>query len=145
VGLFSSHANDLRVLHGLLEPVSAPRATPVVGQVRTRTVQRRIVGAEAEAVVTAYRSGRSVYELAVEHSCHRTTISGILKRSGVAMRRTPPSDSQIREMVRLYKSGLSLVRVGERVGYSGDTVHRYLREQGVRMRVGFGGPVRHRE
>ena len=105
-------------------------------------VQRRITGEEADAVVAGYRAGKSVYELATEHSCHRTTISGILKRSGVTMRRTPAREDQILEMVRLYESGLSLARVSERVGFSDKTVHHYLRERGVRMRNGYGGPTR---
>lgn len=92
--------------------------------------------------MASYRAGKSVYELAAEHSCHRTTISGILKRSGVTMRRKPARETQIREMVRLYESGLSLAKVGERVGFSDGTVHRYLRERGVRMREVHGGPPR---
>lgn len=58
------------------------------------------------------------------------------------MRRKPAREAQVREMVRLYESGLSLVRVGERVGFSDKTVHRYLRDRGVRMREGYGGPAR---
>ena len=83
-----------------------------------------------------------MYELATEYSCHRTTISRILKCNNVPMRRKPAREAQIREMVRLYESGLSLVKVGERVGFSDGTVHRYLRERGVRIREGYGGPAR---
>lgn len=142
VGLASCYANPLRYLQPYLLEAAVQPATPVTRVPRLRVTQRRITGDEVQAVLAGYRAGKSVYELATEHSCHRTTIRGILKRSGVTMRRIPAREDQIREMVRLYESGLSLVKVGEQVGFSDGTVHRYLREQGVPMRDGHGGPTR---
>jgi len=142
VGLTSCFANPLRYLHPLLLEAAAPPAIPTDRAERARPAQRRITGGEAETAVAGYRAGKSVYELATEHACHRTTIGGILKRSGVTTRRKPAREAQIREMIRLYESGLSLVKVGERVGFSDKAVHRYLRERAVRMREGYGGPTR---
>ncbi len=141
VGLASCYANPLRYLQPYLLEAAAQPATPVTRASRSRVTQRRITGDEGEAVVAGYRAGKSVYELATEHSCHRTTISGILKRNSVTMRRASAREDQIREMVRLYASGLSLVDVARRVGISAKTVHTHLRDQGVPMR----GPHDRRE
>lgn len=73
-------------------------------------------------------------QLAAEHSCHRTTISGLLKRHGIAVRRQLVSEEQATEMIRLYDSGLSVARIGEYLGLADTTVHRHLRELGVRIR-----------
>ncbi|MBF4462277.1 MULTISPECIES: hypothetical protein [unclassified Rathayibacter] len=49
-----------------------------------------------------------------------------MNHPNVAMRRTPPSDATIAEMVRLYESALSLQRVGERVNANAATVRKYI-------------------
>ncbi|PRB41848.1 helix-turn-helix domain containing protein [Arthrobacter sp. MYb23] len=74
------------------------------------------------ARATAYEAGKTVYELAAEYGCHRVTISGALKRQGVALRRTSPTAEQIDEMVRLYESGPSLARIGEQFAMNASTV-----------------------
>lgn len=109
--------------------------TPVDHKARNqRSAQRRIPTDEVESIIAGYRAGVPVYQLAAEHRCHRTTISGLLKRHGVAARRGAVSDHQIQEMVQLYKSGLSLALVGERLGLADTTVHRHLRRWGVQVR-----------
>ncbi len=65
---------------------------------------------------------------------HRRTVSNILHRSQVPMRRRGLSPEQIDEAARLYGEGWSLVRIGERMGMDLTTVLTRLRERGVRMR-----------
>ncbi|MDA8277536.1 MAG: hypothetical protein M0Z45_05000 [Actinomycetota bacterium] len=50
------------------------------------------------------------------------------------MRHQPPKATMIDEMVLLYTSGLSLVRVGDKVGVNAATVANHLRDRGVEMR-----------
>jgi hypothetical protein len=135
VGLASCHANPWHYLHPLLLEAAARPVAPVERKPRTqRSAQRRIPADEVDAIIAGYRAGVPVHQLAAEHSCHRTTISGLLKRHGITARRQPVSQGQLREMVRLYESGLSLARVGERLGLADTTVHRHLLARGIRTR-----------
>ena len=79
-------------------------------------------------------AGGTVYDLAREFDCHRVTISAVLKRRGVTLRRLSPSDEQVAEMIRLYESGLSLSNVGEHLGFTATTVLHRIRAAGKTTR-----------
>ncbi len=74
------------------------------------------------------------------------TISGHLDRAGVRRRPRSLSEAQIDEAVELYesglslekKSGLSLEKIGNRLGFDSTTVLKELRLRGVRMRDTHG-------
>ena len=104
---------------------------------RERKPQPRISEARADQIVEAYIAGGTVYELAREFDCHRVTISAVLKRRGVTLRRLSPSDEQVAEMIRLYESGLSLSKVGERLGFNATTVLHRLRAAGHTIRSSY--------
>lgn len=105
---------------------------------RKRTTQPRLSDETANQIVRAYAAGKTVYELAAEHGCHRVTISATLKRQGIALRRTSPTAAQVDEMIRLYESALSLAMVGERFGTHASTVLARLRKNDVRTRDAHG-------
>lgn len=102
--------------------------------VKVRQRQVRLDEANVAAVVAGYEAGATVYELAGRFGCERRTVSDHLRRANVVMRRTPPSNEIVAEMVRLYESGLSLQRVGERVNADAATVRKYIGLAGVRIR-----------
>jgi hypothetical protein len=106
------------------------------GPIRQR--QRRLSAAQVQQMTTRYLEGATVYQLAIEFDVCRSKVSERLKENGVRMRLTPPSDQDVREMVRLYESGLSLAAVGKSIGKSVGTVKRYLQEYGVRTRDTHG-------
>ena len=136
VGLFSSHSNLLYEVHRHLTPGdsgSRPERYP-----RPSRALRQITDSAKQKIIDGYREGMTVYELAAHHQCHRTTVSEVLKRNGVKLRRTPAPADQIQEMIRLYESGLSLARVGERFGVNASTVLKHLRERGVPTRKSHG-------
>lgn len=85
-------------------------------------------------MVERYLDGGTVYELAAEFGIDRSTVANRLKQAGVTMRRQPPTDGMIEEMVRLYETGASLVRVGERIGVNAATVANHLRKRDIAMR-----------
>lgn len=85
-----------------------------------------------------YQTGATVYQLAQEFGISRHTVSDRLKKAGITMRLQPPRSELIDEMVGLYVSGLSLVEVGDLVGTSPGTVHRYTRIRGIQMRDSHG-------
>lgn len=137
MGLFSSYANDMRKAHRQLSTEPA-RALPQENGRRKRATQPRLSDEKVGQIVTAYETGKTVYELAAEYGCHRVTISTVLKRQGVALRGTSPTAAQIDEMVRLYESGLSLARVGDRFGMNASTVLAQLRKRKIRTRDAHG-------
>lgn len=103
-----------------------------------RQYQRPFTADEVVELVQRYKAGTTTYELAALYGCKRQTISGKLRSAGVMLRMDSPSEEQIDEMVRLYESGLSLVRVGDRIGVSARTVLKYLRKRAVRVRDSRG-------
>ncbi len=60
---------------------------PRVVESRPRQAQRRLSEADELAVVAAYQSGKSVYEVGELFKIHRTTASAIMQRRGVKLRR----------------------------------------------------------
>lgn len=112
-------------------PTTTPVDTPKAGH---RQVQHRLTANETEALIAKYRAGASIRDLAVEFRCGPTTVRKKIKAAGLTLPLTPPTKVQIDEMVRLYESGLSLARTGQRVGFTSKTVQKYLRGRGVRVR-----------
>lgn len=85
-----------------------------------------------------YEAGATVYELAAEFGCHRTTVAERLKKSGVAMRLQPPSPEAIDSMVHLYLSGLSHLVVGKQLDFCANTVRDCLRGRRIQSRDTHG-------
>ncbi len=139
MGLFSSHANKIGKAHGSIKRTSDARApkpsTPLLKKTCPRVTEKK-----AALIVEGYTAGKTVYELADEYRINRVTVSEVLKRQGVKLRRQPPTEEQIRQMARLYESGLSLKKVGDRLGFNATTVRANLLKAGVGMRDSHGRP-----
>jgi hypothetical protein len=54
-----------------------------------KQVQRRLDPTEEQRVIEAYLSGKTVYEVGEQFKIHRTTVSAIMRRQGVTLRRQP--------------------------------------------------------
>jgi DNA-directed RNA polymerase specialized sigma24 family protein len=91
------------------------------------------------ALVEAYRSGKSMKDLASELGIHRTTVSTHLTEQGVPVRRGGLNQKQTAEAVRLYTEGWSSGRLGENFNVSADTVLTALRRAGASIRPRRGG------
>ena len=100
--------------------------------------QRRLTKAQVIEMAARYEEGATVYELAADFGCNRTTVAARLKKAGTVMRLQPSSKEVVHEMVRLYQSGLSLADVGRQVGTSAGTVLRYINDHGVKTRDTHG-------
>jgi hypothetical protein len=70
----------------------------------------------------------------------RRTVSNILHRHGVAMRRRGLSPDQVDDAIHLYTLGWSLARVGDHLGVNHTTVLNKLRERGIPTRDTHGRP-----
>ena len=93
--------------------------------------QRRLTEARVIEMVARYEEGATVYELAAEFSCHRTTVSARLRKAGVSLRLQSPSSKDIDSMVILCKSGLSPSEVGEKLGFCANTVRSSIKERDI--------------
>lgn len=133
MGLFSSHANKIDDLSNELSDEGLMEATQRKTS-SSRKPQPRVSSFKEKRIVAAYCSGHTVYEIAEANEIHRVTVSQVLKRAGVKMRRQPPEPEEVAEMARLYESGLSLVKVGDRLGFNATTVRANLRRAGIAMR-----------
>jgi transposase-like protein len=71
--------------------------------------QRRLTADQIAELVEAYRSGRSMKELASEFGIHRTTVRSHLTEHGVAVRRGGPDQQQTAEAVRLDEEAVETV------------------------------------
>lgn len=136
MGRFREHRSDLRCLMGLREVSLSkpgpplPRTAPQVGQ-----QQHRLNPDQVNELVATYQAGATLKALAARFSLHRVTVIAHLDRRKVARR--PPvglSPAQARGAVQLYEDGLSISGIGVRLGFSPNTVRRYLVEAGVSIR-----------
>ncbi|MBF6177715.1 helix-turn-helix domain-containing protein [Nocardia otitidiscaviarum] len=77
-------------------------------------------------------------KLVLEYRIGKGTVLKLLRDAGVAIRNQGLSDEQVGDATRLYESGLSLARIGERFGVDASTVHKALVRRGVPMRDTHG-------
>jgi DNA-directed RNA polymerase specialized sigma24 family protein len=108
---------------------------------RDRPRRARQLGSEqVEQLIACYHSGATVYELATAFGIERRTVSAILHRHDVPMRRRGPTDEEAEDAERLYLQGWSLARIGNRMKVAADTVRKCLLDRGVTMRDNHGRP-----
>ena len=98
----------------------------LLGPIRQR--QRWLTRAQVIEMAARYEEGATVYELAAEFGCNRTTVSARLKKVGIVMRLQSPGAAAIESMASLYQTGLSYVEIGRQLGYSAIIVRKYLRD-----------------
>jgi transposase-like protein len=102
--------------------------------------QRRLSPDERAALLIEYQAGALVRDLAREWGIGRSTISEILRTSGVR-RPTGLSVDQVLEAQHLYEvERWSLQRIGERFSVAHTTVRRALLTAGLQMRDSHGRP-----
>jgi DNA-directed RNA polymerase specialized sigma24 family protein len=111
---------------------------------RVRQQQKRLRPEEIERLVARYAAGATTYQLAVEFGCHRTTVSGALRRAGIHLQPGGLTEKQIDKAIRLYEFGLSLQRVADQIGSTAHTVRSRLIERGTEMRDTHGRRVKRR-
>jgi len=87
---------------------------------------KRLNQAQIDLLTQRYLDEKTVYELGVEFGIARQTISLILKRNGVPMRRHGLREEQHREVTALREQGWSYARLGERFKVDPWTARNFL-------------------
>ncbi|WP_143446575.1 hypothetical protein [Kibdelosporangium aridum] len=128
--------SKLEALLKKLPTASAPPRSPRRG--RRPGTAKQLDTVQLQKLIKGYLAGATVYQLGAEFGIDRRTVSQILHRHNVPMRRRGLTPEQIDDAVRLYESGWSLARIGERMAVDPTTVHNRLRERGVRTRGPLG-------
>ncbi len=125
---FSELESLIRALPDASKPLRPARRGRLPGSARQLESQ------QVQELIAGYQAGATVYQLGDQFGVDRRTVSAILHRHDVPMRRRGISPDQIEEAVKLYGEGWALARIGERMGVDPTTVLTRLRERGVRMR-----------
>jgi IS30 family transposase len=87
--------------------------------------KRTLSAGEIDRLVEGYRSGSTMKELARQFGVHRVTVSLLVKRAGVPVRRASLDESLRPEIARLRDEGWSYSRPGDRYGVDPATVRRF--------------------
>jgi transposase-like protein len=143
VDLRQSLSNFTPILNRIGSDASAAAIHDVRGEAKRGAAIKRIrrLSANDRAdLVTQYRSGQTVYQLADRYGIHRHTVSKHLRDASVRLRLDGLTREQAAEAPKLYESGLSIVKVAALYGVAPRTVLACLRRHGVTMRDTHGRP-----
>jgi hypothetical protein len=122
----------LRKLPDRTTPSRPPVNRPKSGRAR------QLDADQVQELIASYQDGATVYELGAQFGIDRRTVSNILHRHDVPMRRRGLSPDQVDTGIHLYNLGWSLARVGRHLGTDHTTVLTKLRERGLPTRDTHG-------
>lgn len=138
-GAYSKLEQQVSELEALIKKLPNPsdrlRRAP---KRRVPGTARQLEAEQVQELIAGYQAGATVYDLGRQFGIERRTVSKVLHRNGVSMRRRGLSAEQIDESVRLYEGGWSLAQIGRKLSVDPTTVLTKLRERGVRMRDAHG-------
>lgn len=138
-GAYYNTKDQVRALEALREKLPALDAS-----VRPRTENarrgraRQLNDDQIQQLMDGYQSGWTVYEPGDQFGIERRTVSAILHRHDVPMRRRGLTGKQVDDAIRFYAQGWSLARIAARMGVAPGTVRQRLHERGVTFRDTHG-------
>jgi hypothetical protein len=140
-GTYYNTKPQVEALEALLRKLADPTepAPPPADRPKQRRA-RRLDADQVQELIASYEAGATVYELGTRFGIERRTVSNILKRHDVPMRRRGLSPEQVDDAIHLYNLGWSLARVGKHLGVDHTTVLTKLRERGIPTRDTHGRP-----
>ena len=107
----------------------------------------RMTDLPADEVITRYRSGCTLKQLAAAYGTSDNTVKRLLQRHGVPLRTAsqaarlnaqssdPELGARDRQIVEAYNAGASTVTIGKRYGLGSSSVRNILLRNGVTMRT----------
>ena len=131
--LYSKRGTEAARLRLVLSATATPR--PTEGTKRNRRQrQRRLNMTEVTELIKEYEQHASIKDLAKQFGIHRLTVTALVRRHGVELRRTGLAKEDIAAAAHLYGQGWSLTKLGVKFDVDSTTVWRALRAAGVVMR-----------
>ncbi len=115
----------------------APPASALANEPPRRRA-RRLDPDNVQTLIQDYLAGATTYELGNKFGIDRRTVSAILHRNNIPMRRRGLASEQIDQAIELYKQGWSLARVARHLAVDPATVLNRLGKRGVRTRDTHG-------
>lgn len=113
---------------------------PVPDQQHPRQRAHRLDPEHVQTLIRDYLAGATTYQLGDRFNIDRRTVSAILHRNNIPMRRRGLSPKQVDEAIDLYNLGWSLAKVARHLTVDPVTVLNRLRERGVHTRDTHGRP-----
>lgn len=96
---------------------------------------------EIQTICKMYQSGDSVYKLAKDFECHRSTISAVLKRNGIEVtHRASRKPELVKRVIELYAEFKTPKEIGDIVGIGCGTVRQILKENDIYIRKSWEYP-----
>ncbi len=134
VGLSSCNTEQFGPLIDHLQDTQNRGESAVLSRRQHQIQNRAKITPSEEALFTAeYLAGKSTKQIARESGRSRAAVSSAIKRSGVTIRSSRSSTKEdVQEMVALQASGMSLVKIADRLGFSEKTVWTQLRNAAAR-------------
>lgn len=117
-----------------VEPSTVDVRGPVVREVEK--AQTFLSSAEVDRLVADYMAGVGVGVLAERYGIHRATVATHLRRRNVLRCRPGLDVNEQAEAVRLYRAGMSLRAIGQRMGVDRKAVRALVVTAGVAIRRG---------
>ena len=124
-----------------LNPPADARQINEYGEVEANRMiqqQKRLNAKQIARLVEGYNSGKSVYELAEQFGCHRTTVSRQLKLQGVNVTISKFDSLDADNVTSMYAKQRTLKEISDKYCVGPQVVARCLRENGVKIRGRWG-------
>ena len=122
----------------------SPKRQNVYGETevcRIRQKQKTLSDIEIQAICKRYQSGDSVYKLAEDFGCHRSTVSAVLKRNGVEVSHKASTKPElVKRVIELYSEMKTPKEIGIIVGLDCGTVRQVLKENNIYIRKSWEYP-----
>ena len=126
-----------RLREGPAEPETfAQETTGRLSNPGPRPIQRRLNTTDITRLVTGYRDGQSLSDLAKEFCIHHRTVAAHLEQCGIPRRINARkfTNNDVDQAARRYRAGESLATVANAFNVNAATVRRELHRAGVTIR-----------
>ena len=122
----------------------SPKRQNVYGETEVchiRQKQKNLSDIEIQTICKRYQSGDSVYKLAKDFDCHRSTISAVLKRNGIEVTHQASKKPElVKKVIELYSEMKTPREVGAIAGINEGTVRQILKENNIYIRKSWEYP-----
>lgn len=97
-------------------------------------VRKRLSPETVQRLTAHYEAGRSTSWLMANYSLGKGTVLSILEQHNVKMRGQGIPEAQVEDVIRLYRSGHSLMQLSKQLDCSAETVRQVLLGAGITPR-----------